>query len=205
MNGRNYFKHKKDVDEELREKERIHLAEIHRKKTLFTGAYEVLQQAGFSQSLSAKVRYELDQWTGELSQEKEATLSLVIQYGRVSDKSKSSRFSLTKQSYLLNEWGRAYLESGLTELAIITHAAQKNQIQLFQLSYEKAQTFLALSNELLDAGIGLIPVVGSAKDMYEAVTGISVITGKTLDSTERTLAMVGVLSLGSTHYPRFIY
>jgi len=48
----------------------------------------------------------------------------------------------------------------------------------------------------LDAGLGFVPVVGVAKDFYEAVVGKKLLDGKELSAYERVFAAVGVATLG---------
>lgn len=62
-----------------------------------------------------------------------------------------------------------------------------------------------LALQLSSAAIGLIPVVGFAKDLQELVTGKDWITGETLNATDRLFAGFGVLTggIGSKTKPIF--
>jgi hypothetical protein len=48
----------------------------------------------------------------------------------------------------------------------------------------------------LDTALSLTPGVGFAKDIYEASTGKSLVTGEKLSNFERTMAVVGILTVG---------
>ncbi len=49
---------------------------------------------------------------------------------------------------------------------------------------------------LADIALGFVPVVGVGRDIFEAVTGKSLLTGRSLSVEERALAIVGVATVG---------
>ncbi len=55
---------------------------------------------------------------------------------------------------------------------------------------------LTMAKTVADIGLGLIPGVGWGKDVYEAVSGKSLIDGSELSTFDRTFAVVGVLTAG---------
>ncbi|MCF8058650.1 MAG: hypothetical protein K9K67_05095 [Bacteriovoracaceae bacterium] len=57
-----------------------------------------------------------------------------------------------------------------------------------------------VSNALIDIGLGLTPGVSVAKDVYELITGKSLVTGEELSIVDRTLAGIGILTLGGSNY-----
>lgn len=50
---------------------------------------------------------------------------------------------------------------------------------------------------MADVALGFVPVVGTAKDLWEAMTGQSILTGEALAPTERWLAAISAASLGA--------
>ncbi|WP_374027255.1 pre-toxin TG domain-containing protein [Bdellovibrio bacteriovorus] len=61
---------------------------------------------------------------------------------------------------------------------------------------ESAEAFKKYSEVFADLSVGLDPITGPLRDVYEAFTGKNLITGDTLDSFDRTFAVVGALSFG---------
>lgn len=61
---------------------------------------------------------------------------------------------------------------------------------------DEGELALTLATTAIDIGLGLIPGVGWAKDVYEAALGKSLVTGEPLSDFERTLSVVGVLTGG---------
>jgi hypothetical protein len=61
---------------------------------------------------------------------------------------------------------------------------------------ELAKGFLEAAKMSLDISLGFIPVVGWARDTYEAISGRSLILGTPLDRVGRGLALFGALTLG---------
>ena len=61
---------------------------------------------------------------------------------------------------------------------------------------EVGDYFMKVGTVLLDAGLGFVPGVGWAKDVYEFATGVNAITGEKLTTFERTMAAVGILTAG---------
>jgi hypothetical protein len=63
-----------------------------------------------------------------------------------------------------------------------------------------AGDYRELSNAALDISLGLVPGVSVGKDLYELVRGKSLITGEELTVVDRSLAAVGILTLGGSNY-----
>jgi hypothetical protein len=61
---------------------------------------------------------------------------------------------------------------------------------------QSAEFYKKVGVAMADLALGLTPGVGLVKDVYEAVSGRSVLTGDLLGATDRILAMVGVITLG---------
>lgn len=64
---------------------------------------------------------------------------------------------------------------------------------------QKADILKQIALSVLDIGLGLTPFVGPAKDLYEGITGSSLLTGETLSSRERGLKLVFAASAGFGH------
>lgn len=62
--------------------------------------------------------------------------------------------------------------------------------------FDTASTLTTVGIELLDIGLGFVPIVGTGRDLYELVVGEHLITGEDLDTVDRVLAGVGVVSAG---------
>uniref|UniRef100_UPI003563E229 pre-toxin TG domain-containing protein n=1 Tax=Halobacteriovorax sp. TaxID=2020862 RepID=UPI003563E229 len=71
---------------------------------------------------------------------------------------------------------------------------------LIQGDIESSQKIEKVALSIIDIGLGLLPVAGIGKDIYELVTGKNLVTDDKLSEFDRTLALVGILSLGSSHY-----
>ena len=65
-----------------------------------------------------------------------------------------------------------------------------------QNDYEMGRAFYGVGVIMADITLGLIPVVGVAKDLFESLTGRSILTGESLSNEARLIAGVGVLTLG---------
>lgn len=65
---------------------------------------------------------------------------------------------------------------------------------------QESDQFKAIGQEVLDIGLGLIPVVSVGKDAYELFSGKNLVTGKDLSTFDRVMAGVGILSLGTSNY-----
>lgn len=61
---------------------------------------------------------------------------------------------------------------------------------------ESAEAFRKYSEVFADLAIGLDPITGPLRDVYEAFTGKNLVTGEGLDSFDRTFAVMGALSFG---------
>jgi hypothetical protein len=61
---------------------------------------------------------------------------------------------------------------------------------------EAAHAFKQYAEAFADIVVGLDPITGPVRDIYEAFTGKNLITGKKLDSVERTFAVLGAVSFG---------
>ncbi|MGE4132394.1 MAG: pre-toxin TG domain-containing protein [Bdellovibrionales bacterium] len=61
---------------------------------------------------------------------------------------------------------------------------------------ETGDTLGKFAAALADIGVGFIPVVGEARDIYEVLTGKNLLTGELLTDVERGLALAGVISFG---------
>lgn len=61
---------------------------------------------------------------------------------------------------------------------------------------ESAEAFRKYSEVFADLAIGLDPITGPLRDVYEAFTGKNLVNGNMLDSFDRTFAVLGALSFG---------
>ncbi|UXR63381.1 pre-toxin TG domain-containing protein [Bdellovibrio bacteriovorus] len=61
---------------------------------------------------------------------------------------------------------------------------------------ETAEAFRKYSEVFADLAVGLDPITGPLRDVYEAFTGKNLVTGESLDGFDRTFAVVGALSFG---------
>ncbi|KSV85588.1 hypothetical protein N181_23310 [Sinorhizobium fredii USDA 205] len=79
--------------------------------------------------------------------------------------------------------------AGLRAVQQGTRAAEKNDI-------EQAEASRRMAEALLDIALGVTPVVGFGRDVYEAVIGESLLNGEKLSESERLLAVLGVMTAG---------
>lgn len=62
---------------------------------------------------------------------------------------------------------------------------------------EVASAYKEVALVMTDIALGFVPVVGVGRDLYEAVTGQHLLTGRALTDSERFVAALGVVTLGS--------
>lgn len=103
--------------------------------------------------------------------------------------------SIYKTSKYINQSGVApsYKESASNFLSISTDALIGGDL-------ESSKQFEEIATAIVDIGLGLLPVVGVGKDVYELFTGKNLVTGEELSTFERGLAAVGILTAGGSHY-----
>jgi hypothetical protein len=63
-------------------------------------------------------------------------------------------------------------------------------------SNEEAAFYTEVAIAMADIGLGFVPFVGWGKDVYEAITGTSLLTGEDIGFSGRSFAMLGVLTAG---------
>ncbi|HND85024.1 MAG TPA: pre-toxin TG domain-containing protein, partial [Pseudobdellovibrionaceae bacterium] len=117
-------------------------------------------------------------------------------------------FRSQNQVELQQIYDRVYdSKTGRTRIPLITETQKNSAVMMQELLSQADQSYFSgdrLSGEQFqklavvaaDIALGFIPVVNVGKDLYEAVIGRSVITGEPLDPLQRSLAAVGVLTLG---------
>jgi Pre-toxin TG len=65
--------------------------------------------------------------------------------------------------------------------------------------HSEAESYRELAEGFLDLVVGLDPVTGVARSTYELILGKNFVTGVELSSFERSLAFIGVLSVGTAN------
>jgi len=63
-------------------------------------------------------------------------------------------------------------------------------------NFSDANQLMSLGTTVLDIGLGFVPGVSLAKDIYELCSGANLVTGQELSTLDRSFAAVGVLTLG---------
>jgi hypothetical protein len=81
------------------------------------------------------------------------------------------------------------VNSGRVALEISAQSLQQGDVATSNFALKVGTVFL-------DTAISVTPVLGWAKDGWEAVTGRNLLTGEKLSGFERTMAVVGVLTAG---------
>jgi hypothetical protein len=92
-------------------------------------------------------------------------------------------------SYANKDDRLAMVRSGRVALEISAQSLQQGDVA-------KSNFALKVGTVFLDTAISVTPVLGWAKDGWEAVTGRNLLTGEELSGFERTMAVVGVLTAG---------
>ncbi|WP_299410957.1 pre-toxin TG domain-containing protein [uncultured Roseobacter sp.] len=102
--------------------------------------------------------------------------------------------------------GRSVFQSVTGGRATSPQSARSKLIALFTLEaadryfaagrYSDSEQAIAIAENLAEIGLGLTPIVGLLKDCYEAIFGVSVVTGELLDADARFLAIIGISTLG---------
>jgi hypothetical protein len=101
----------------------------------------------------------------------------------------SAQKSISQMNGVAKERGEAMVE--LAQNAVI--AADKAYSSGDQ---EGGDFAIQVATTAVDVGLSLIPGVGLAKDIIEAASGYSIVTGKKLTGFERSMAVVGILTGG---------
>lgn len=76
-------------------------------------------------------------------------------------------------------------------------AAQEGYSSALEGDYATAEVFRSIAVAVTDIGLGFIPVAGVLRDGYEAITGVSLLTGDNLGYVGQGLAVAGVLTAGA--------
>jgi len=84
-----------------------------------------------------------------------------------------------------HEQGRNARQLGLYSVKTADELYSEGQAESAELAYQ-------LGESLLDIVLGVIPYVGLGKDVYEAFTGVHLITGRRLSGFERSMAFAGI-------------
>lgn len=85
--------------------------------------------------------------------------------------------------------GRTAKYIGQYALSQADGASLRGDLSAYRIWYELGVT-------MSDIALGMVPVVGTAKDLWEAITGQSILTGERLTDQERFVAGVSAVSLG---------
>lgn len=65
---------------------------------------------------------------------------------------------------------------------------------------EDAEYYQEIALDMLDIVVGIDPVTGMGRSVFEAATGVNLITGKDLSHFEHSMAFVGALTLGQAKH-----
>lgn len=87
-------------------------------------------------------------------------------------------------------------EIGTTAKGIGLEAVRHGQASTNRGDYSSAESAREVALAMLDIALGLTPGVGFGKDVYEAISGESIVTGEPLSDDARLLAAIGAMSLG---------
>jgi hypothetical protein len=71
-------------------------------------------------------------------------------------------------------------------------------------NFNSAYTAQGIASTMLDIATGTLPVISTGRDIYEALTGKNLLTGVNLTNLERSLALVGIASLGASHFTKVV-
>lgn len=85
-----------------------------------------------------------------------------------------------------------YHEQGIRAREIGLTAVQVADQEFASGRNEEAEVAHQIGQNMLDISLGLVPYVGVGKDAFEAVSGKNFVTGATLSSFERSMAVVGL-------------
>lgn len=107
-----------------------------------------------------------------------------------------------------NYWRMRYLEHRLKSIKIRSlqsFASARAAEQALLAGYSSllhgdgdlTQTYFKIGSALTDLAISLTPVIGTSRDLFEALTGLNLITGEELSRYDRAFAAMSVLTLGS--------
>lgn len=87
-------------------------------------------------------------------------------------------------------------EQAKNSQALAREVAAQSQALSQSGAFVDATDYLAIGTQILDIGLGFVPIVSSGKDFYELVFGVNPVTGEELSTTDRVLAGVGLFSGG---------
>lgn len=108
---------------------------------------------------------------------------------REQDRAEAIESQIKNGSYANKDDRLAMVRSGRVALEISAQSLQQGDVA-------KSNFALKVGTVFLDTAISLTPVLGWAKDGWEAVTGRNLLTGEKLSGFERSMAVVGVLTAG---------
>ena len=101
---------------------------------------------------------------------------------------------LEKNKELYNKLREAnpYHEQGIKAREIGLSAVEVADEEFANGQKETAELAHSLGESMADIALGVLPYVGVAKDVYEAITGKHLLTGRSLTGVERSLSFVGI-------------
>ena len=91
-------------------------------------------------------------------------------------------------------------ERAQNALAISTFAKEVGKNEFYSGALIEGETSLTIAEEIADVALCLTPGVSIGKDAYELFVGKNLVTGVALSEFERSIAFVGVITLGTSNY-----
>lgn len=158
-----------------------------------------------SSSLSRDLVDELNQWVTLLSPQQQKVLDEIDEYKSLIEKADRA-IPTSDPSKAAKQLALISIESGLEAILEGAQAAfEPGNDQWVDNLNTQSQQSRAAAAVLLDLALGATPGVSIGKDVFEAITGRNLVTGLDLSSLERTLAVVGVISLGTANLPKLAF
>lgn len=142
-----------------------------------------------------ELRTEISSWN-QYSQEKEQTLDLVKEYALTADQLRANSGTINKEVF---SYSKTAIEVGLGSLTEATQIAGGHAAGDFEEAVSTSEFTLEVAKGLLDISLSMTPGISIGKDVYEALSGKSLIDGSKLDFTSRSFAVLGVVTAGGSN------
>ena len=133
----------------------------------------------------------------EFAQQTQAAAPLAARVQRFEQRDRVHSESLKSAEFTIN--AGAPLPAHAQRSVELAHLFQnESKTQFWSGLLGEGEALQKVGLELLDVALTLTPGVSVGKDAYELVTGKNLVTGERLSGFERGMAVVGILSLGTT-------
>ncbi len=80
--------------------------------------------------------------------------------------------------------------------SLTSQLASEGEKDFYSGNMDEGEHWISVASQIVDIGLGFVPVISTGKDLYEGIFGENLITGEKLELWERGMALVSASSLG---------